>query len=115
MKDDPVIKYGEWHSIELCKSCGIIVHDKYQLGKVPCCNNCGATSNYVLDVYSTTRRYCYTYIPPWYKFWERKKGYYEWSGKHADGGSVPSGLMSGRRISNQTITIAAAGLASGLF
>lgn len=115
MSDNSVIKYGKWESVDLCKSCGVIVYDKYQIGNVPCCKNCGAVSQYVLDVYSTTRRYCYTHIAPWFKFWEKTNGHYEWSGKHTDNCAIPAPIMAGRRLSNQTFAIAAAGIASGLF
>ena len=117
---EPVIEYGEWETVDLCKTCGVIVNDRYQIYRngSPCCSNCGAVSKYVLSTFTTTRRYCYTYKPSWYEFWKKVEGYWEWSGKSlsSTGGlSIPSHLMVGRTLSNFTPTIAAAGIASGLF
>ena len=116
-----VLKYHKWQTVELCKSCGVIVLDKYGFGSPPCCDNCGAVDKHVLDVYITTRRFCTTYNPPWYKPWGKEKGYWEWSGKVLDDSytgspsSIPTNFMVGRRLSNTPTVIAAAGVASGLF
>lgn len=112
-----ILKYGEWQPVCLCSTCGVIVSREEKYGSPPCCKSCGATSKHVLRVVQTTRRFCYTFIPKKWKFWQSPKGYWEWSGKCVNGANIDSMYLTqhNRILSNHTTVVAAAGIASGLF
>ncbi len=111
---------GPWLPVSLCKTCGYEL-DKQAIYYAKVCPGCAATATFCLDTVLTAKRWVQVLKPT---LWQRCKGqkpmgYWEWSGK-AEGGTdcaVTTGLRPGRRIASgmNIVTIAAAGIASGLF
>lgn len=100
---------GGWQVVFLCKSCGEIISKDEIYYSDNTCRHCGHPSKYLMEHYQTSRRKVrISGVTSW-----------EWSGKCVDSpnGGIPSTLMlsMGRKVINPTTTIAAAGLASGLF
>jgi hypothetical protein len=111
---------GPWQPVELCAACGCELCHEDIYDRVVC-PNCAITATFCLAVLRTAKRWVSTFRP---SFWQRclgKKasGYWEWSGK-AENKSDTAALakfMPGRRMAGgmNVVTIAAAGIASGLF
>lgn len=107
------IKYkGPWRSAYLCSSCG-----EYLSNSVTCthwgkpCHRCGQVGTYCPDSIHTSRRFICTRK----RLFSKDLGYYEWSGRIVGDKGIEEGFIDGRVAMSPTITIAAAGLASGLF
>lgn len=102
---------SDWECAELCANCGEYL--SYSIAQTHWgrpCNYCGAVGHVCPDTIKTSRRFITTT-----KRWFRPDlGHWEWSGKKEDGGDVPAEFMKGKSIS-PAVTIAAAGVASGLF
>lgn len=115
-------KYGEWKKIELCKCCGHIVN-YYQIFETQTCPNCATVGTYLLPTVTTSARKVYTFMPTRLQKLMGKKPEYEleWSGKickhddkHVDLTQKALSIHGGVIRATPT-TIAASGVASGLF
>lgn len=113
------MKFGKWTTVKLCRACGVVV-DRHQVYDKQCCERCGVVGQHLLPYYLTSYRTVTTYSPT---ILERLKGersisHVEWSGKDQDNQDISNlsvMLNHNRIISMTTTTIAAAGIASGLF
>lgn len=111
---------GEWRPVSLCATCGFELCDQ-EIYYDKVCPGCAATATFCLNVLRTAKRWVPSFKPSFLQRCLGKKelGQWEWSGK-AEGSSDCSrvtGLIPGRRIAGgmNVVTIAAAGIASGLF
>lgn len=113
-------KIGPWIPVSLCNCCGIELGD-HVIFYVKVCPNCAATAVFCLAVKRTAKRWVQDFKPTLWQRCQGQKsaGHWEWSGKGVDGVSCvgTTDLIAGRRIAGgmNTVTIAAAGIASGLF
>jgi hypothetical protein len=111
---------GQWQPVQLCSTCGYEL-SRFHIFDNKLCPHCAATATFCLDTLRTAKRWVVDFKPT---FWQRctgKKtlGHWEWSGKAekaADTAALAK-FMPGRHVAGgmNTVTIAAAGIASGLF
>ena len=73
-----IIKYGHWQPTLLCKYCGADV----SLVDIDMhiCPNCDYEAKETESIASIGfKRFCYTWNPKWWKFWETPHGHWQYS------------------------------------
>jgi hypothetical protein len=113
MRTDKIIYIGIWETAHLCAKCGEYLSTSAVLSHwMKPCHRCGSIGALCPEVIKTSRRFVCTrkyLLKP-------DEGYYEWSGCTSDNASLSGHpIMVSRKICNPIVTIAAAGIASGLF
>ncbi len=114
MSENKPVYVGPWENAYLCSNCGEYLSSavtESHWGKP--CHNCGATDTYCPNSIQTSRRFVCTKRTGFW-FWKKEEGFYEWTGK-SGGYKLEAKYTKGRKILNTPTTIAAAGIASGLF
>lgn len=111
---------GPWLRVSLCAHCGFEL-SRQAIFDRKICPNCAATSKICLSTMTTAKRWVLDFKP---SFWQKCRGkrpigHWEWSGKSDSGPDIHdvTGRVPGRQIASgmNTVSIAAAGVASGLF
>lgn len=112
MSEQEYIYKGEWEVAYLCQECGEYLSNNIaesHWGKP--CHRCAQTGSLCPNAVRTARRFVCTKK----RLFRQDLGYYEWSGKSSKNVALSGKYISNRSVFNPTMTIAAAGFASGLF
>lgn len=107
-----IVEVGPWLKTDLCEQCGYELGDGFCGAREYACPGCGAVgAPFGPDYISTSKRFITTKK----KWFGKNEGHWEWSGKSSRGENISGHLMKGRRVLTAPMTIAATGVASGLF